>query len=104
MPDEAKTEEKSENVQLETSGYYYNDVWRPLSGVALQQFNDSTAVTQCLEDKVINMYGDSTARQWFEYLIAFVPGDVQLHLPFEPRGVAEIVTALQSLCDVSEQQ
>lgn len=44
--------------------------------MALRQFNDSSAVTQCLKDKVINMYGDSTARQWFEYLITFVPGEV----------------------------
>lgn len=40
----------------------------------MRQFNDSSAITQCLKNKVINMYGDSTVRQWFEHLIAFVPG------------------------------
>lgn len=81
--DKAGTESssvKDETIQLETSGYYYNDLWRPLSGITLRQFNDSSAITQCLRNKVINMYGDSTARQWFEYLIAFAPGKVHLHL------------------------
>ncbi|MEQ2166261.1 NXPE member 3 [Goodea atripinnis] len=30
---------------------------------------------KCLRNKVINMYGDSTVRQWFEYLITSVPGE-----------------------------
>uniref|UniRef100_A0A8C5BMX2 NXPE C-terminal domain-containing protein n=1 Tax=Gadus morhua TaxID=8049 RepID=A0A8C5BMX2_GADMO len=34
---------------------------------------DAKSITQCLTGKVINMYGDSTMRQWFEYLRAFVP-------------------------------
>ena len=41
----------------------------------MRQFSKSSAITQCLENKVINMYGDSTVRQWFEHLLAFVPGD-----------------------------
>lgn len=41
----------------------------------MRQFNQSSAIVQCLKNKVINMYGDSTVRQWFEYLIAFVPGE-----------------------------
>jgi len=57
------------------SGYFYEDSWRPLSGVTMRQFNESSAVTYCLKNKVINMYGDSTVRQWFEYLIALAPGE-----------------------------
>lgn len=97
LSDKAGTESssvKDETLQLETSGYYYNDLWRPLSGITLRQFNDSSAITQCLRNKVINMYGDSTARQWFEYLIAFAPGKVHLHLfflqPLEYNWIAEI--------------
>lgn len=41
----------------------------------MRQFNESSAVTYCLKNKVINMYGDSTVRQWFEYLIALAPGE-----------------------------
>ena len=64
-----------EPIKLAPSGYYYEDSWRPLGGVTMRQFNESSAIIQCLKDKVINMYGDSTVRQWFEYLIASVPGE-----------------------------
>ncbi|XP_058248222.1 NXPE family member 3-like [Hemibagrus wyckioides] len=56
-----------------TSGFYFHNVWRPLRGAALQQFNDSSAITQCLRGKIIYMLVDSTVRQWFEYLTASVP-------------------------------
>lgn len=65
---------KPEAVQLVTSGYYFHDSWRPLDGANMHQFNESSTIVQCLKNKVINMFGDSTVRQWFEYLIAFVPG------------------------------
>ncbi|XP_068429283.1 NXPE family member 3 isoform X2 [Clinocottus analis] len=72
-----------EPSKLATSGYFYEDSWRPLSGVAMRQFNESSAVTYCLKNKVIHMYGDSTVRQWFEYLVALVPGlkEFNLHSP-----------------------
>lgn len=62
------------------SGYYYEDLWRSLGGVPTRHFNDSAAITQCLRNKVINLYGDSTARQWFEHLITFVPGELHMIL------------------------
>lgn len=65
---------KQESVKVAPSGFYYEDVWRPLDGVKMRQFNESSAIMQCLKNKVINMYGDSTVRQWFEYLIAHAPG------------------------------
>ncbi|KAM8908092.1 NXPE family member 3-like [Spinachia spinachia] len=55
------------------SGYYYQGVWRALVGNTLSQF-ESSAITQCLKGKVIHMYGDSTIRQWFEFLNAALPG------------------------------
>ncbi|XP_068602416.1 NXPE family member 3 [Brachionichthys hirsutus] len=68
---------------LETSGFYYEESWRPLNSIAMQQFNDSSAITQCLANKLINMYGDSTVRQWFEYLVASAPElkEFNLHSP-----------------------
>jgi len=66
---------KPERNQLAPSGFYYKDSWRPLGGAAARQFNESSAVAECLRNKVINLYGDSTVRQWFEYLITFVPGE-----------------------------
>ncbi|KAM6961549.1 LOW QUALITY PROTEIN: NXPE family member 3-like [Tautogolabrus adspersus] len=52
------------------SGYYYQGVWRSLDGTKVYQFNNSSAISQCLKGKVVHLYGDSTIRQWFEYLSA----------------------------------
>ncbi|XP_054620000.1 NXPE family member 3-like [Dunckerocampus dactyliophorus] len=64
---------KPDAVNLMTSGYYYEDSWRPLGAVAMRQFS-SSAITQCLTNKEVHMYGDSTIRQWFEYLMNVLPG------------------------------
>ncbi|XP_041857241.1 NXPE family member 3 [Melanotaenia boesemani] len=81
--DEGSGSVKPEHIQPAPSGYYYKDSWRPLGGDALRQFNETSAVTECLRNKVIYMYGDSTVRQWFEYLIDFVPElkEFNLHSP-----------------------
>ncbi|KAM9446823.1 NXPE family member 3-like isoform 1-T1 [Clarias gariepinus] len=54
-------------------GYYYNNSWRPLNAMDMHHFKDSAAITRCLKGKIVHMLGDSTVRQWFEYLTAFVP-------------------------------
>uniref|UniRef100_A0A8C5AD52 NXPE C-terminal domain-containing protein n=1 Tax=Gadus morhua TaxID=8049 RepID=A0A8C5AD52_GADMO len=61
-------------VKYNPSGYYYKGSWRSFDGTPVRQF-DAKLITQCLTSKMINMYGDSTMRQWFEYLTAFVPGE-----------------------------
>ncbi|XP_030199807.1 LOW QUALITY PROTEIN: NXPE family member 3-like [Gadus morhua] len=73
---------KPEPVKYTPSGYYYRGSWRSFGGTT-SQFNDSSSITQCLTGKVIHMYGDSTVRQWFEYLNAFVPEikEFNLHSP-----------------------
>ncbi|KAM6979749.1 NXPE family member 3-like [Aplochiton taeniatus] len=50
------------------SGYYFQGEWRTLGGVTVRQFKDSSSITQCLQGKVVHMYGDSTVRQWYGYL------------------------------------
>ncbi|XP_026768676.3 NXPE family member 3 [Pangasianodon hypophthalmus] len=69
-----------------TAGYYFHDTWRSLNGAVIQQFNDSSAITHCLRGKIVYMLGDSTLRQWFEYLTAFVPDLKQLNL-YTPKRV-----------------
>ncbi|XP_074554902.1 NXPE family member 3-like [Halichoeres trimaculatus] len=59
--------------KLGTSGYYYQGLWRPLDGTRVQQFPNSSAISQCLKGKMLHMYGDSTLRQWFEYFTASLP-------------------------------
>ncbi|XP_015240869.1 PREDICTED: NXPE family member 3 [Cyprinodon variegatus] len=71
---------KTDTVQLAPSGYYFKDLWRPLGGATMRHFNDSAAIRQCLRNKVVNMYGDSTVRQWFEYLIASAPEIKEINL------------------------
>lgn len=55
------------------SGHYYKDQWKPRN-FKIRQFNDPDNITECLQRKVVYLFGDSTIRQWFEYLTAFVPG------------------------------
>uniref|UniRef100_A0A3Q4H0D7 Neurexophilin and PC-esterase domain family member 3 n=1 Tax=Neolamprologus brichardi TaxID=32507 RepID=A0A3Q4H0D7_NEOBR len=64
---------KIQNVESGTSGYYYEGVWRALYGTTVREFKTSSAITQCLKDKVVHLHGDSTIRQWFEYLTKAVP-------------------------------
>ncbi|XP_030576005.1 NXPE family member 3-like [Archocentrus centrarchus] len=68
-----ESEVSSSSVESGPSGYYYKGVWRALDGTTVHQFNTSSAMIQCLKGKVVHMYGDSTMRQWFEYLNASLP-------------------------------
>ncbi|XP_023192381.1 NXPE family member 3 isoform X2 [Xiphophorus maculatus] len=88
LPPEDDVEKESSSVKTDPvkpkpSGYYLKDSWRPLGGTVMRHFNESAAITQCLRNRVINMYGDSTVRQWFEYLITLVPEmkEINLHSP-----------------------
>uniref|UniRef100_A0A672J7B5 Neurexophilin and PC-esterase domain family, member 3 n=1 Tax=Salarias fasciatus TaxID=181472 RepID=A0A672J7B5_SALFA len=61
------------------SGFYYHGVWRSLGGAAVQQFTPEQ-MTRCLQGKKVLMYGDSTIRQWFEYLNQTLPAIRQFDL------------------------
>lgn len=69
-----ESEVPSSRVGSGPSGYYFQGVWRRLGVTPIHQFNSSSAITQCLKGKTVHMYGDSTMRQWFEYLDAALPG------------------------------
>ncbi|XP_062414357.1 NXPE family member 3-like [Pungitius pungitius] len=73
LPEDGQLKVKSSSVTSLPSGYYYQGVWRALGGPTVSQFNTS-AITQCLKGKAVHMYGDSTVRQWFEFLNAALPG------------------------------
>ncbi|XP_073402973.1 NXPE family member 3-like [Dendrobates tinctorius] len=67
------------------SGFYYKDIWT--SHVCYNQdFNTSIKVAQCLAEKMVYMFGDSTLRQWWEYLVKFVPTlkQIDLHVTHNP--------------------
>ncbi|XP_059390572.1 NXPE family member 3-like [Carassius carassius] len=63
------------------AGFYLKDVWKSFI-CNTQQFN-STQMGNCLKNKMIYLLGDSTTRQWFEYLERNVPGltRMDLHTP-----------------------
>ncbi|XP_072901359.1 NXPE family member 3-like isoform X1 [Hemitrygon akajei] len=58
---------------LSPAGFYYQDKWISKT-CRLQNFDTPANVINCLHGKVVYIFGDSTIRQWFEYLIHFVPG------------------------------
>ncbi|XP_008399528.1 NXPE family member 3-like isoform X2 [Poecilia reticulata] len=58
--------------KVRPSGYYYKGAWQALDGSRVHQFN-SSAISQCLKGKAVHIYGDSTVRQWYEYLTNSLP-------------------------------
>ncbi|XP_072233933.1 NXPE family member 3-like isoform X2 [Leuresthes tenuis] len=68
-----QSERKSNVTITGPSGYYYQGAWRALDGTIVHNFNTSKASSQCLKGKVVHLYGDSTIRQWFEYIVTALP-------------------------------
>ncbi|XP_066445749.1 NXPE family member 3-like [Eleutherodactylus coqui] len=67
------------------SGFYYQDVWNSLV-CSNQHFNNSKKIATCLSGKMVYMFGDSTLRGWFKYLVRVVPTlkQISLHVPLHP--------------------
>ncbi|XP_067897036.1 NXPE family member 3-like [Heterodontus francisci] len=55
------------------SGFYYEDQWMSTT-CNIRRFDTPARITFCLHRKKVYLFGDSTLRQWFEYLNEFVPG------------------------------
>ncbi|XP_067849189.1 NXPE family member 3-like [Heptranchias perlo] len=58
---------------LSPSGYYYKDQWMSMT-CNIRRFDTPARIINCLRRKTVDLFGDSTIRQWFEYLTQFVPG------------------------------
>ncbi|KAM3926690.1 NXPE family member 3-like isoform 2-T2 [Leptodactylus fuscus] len=69
---------------LQPSGFYYEDVWTSLVCRG-RHFPHPSDVLGCLKGKDIHMIGDSTLRQWFEYLERFIPSlkRIDLHVNYQ---------------------
>ncbi|KAM9401439.1 NXPE family member 3-like isoform 1-T1 [Salvelinus alpinus] len=72
-PEVESSHAKPAPVRTTPSGYYFQGSWQSLGDIVMRQFNDPTAITQCLKGKVVYMYGDSTVRQYYEFLTSFLP-------------------------------
>ncbi|XP_041528785.1 NXPE family member 3 [Microtus oregoni] len=75
------------------SGYFYKDQWRPRR-FKMRRFNDPDNITECLQRKMVYLFGDSTIRQWFEYLTMFVPDLVEFNLG-SPKNVGPFLAVDQ---------
>ncbi|XP_063785773.1 NXPE family member 3-like [Pseudophryne corroboree] len=66
------------------SGFYYGDNWRSLTCLG-RHFPQPSNALACLKGKEIHMFGDSTLRQWFEYLERFIPSlkRIDLHVNYQ---------------------
>ncbi|KAM5173167.1 NXPE family member 3-like [Mantella aurantiaca] len=67
------------------SGFYYKDVWKSLV-CANEPFDNHSKAAQCLAGKMVYMLGDSTLRQWWEYIVNFIPTlkEINLHVTHNP--------------------
>ncbi|KAL6475901.1 hypothetical protein MHYP_G00144000 [Metynnis hypsauchen] len=61
------------------AGFYLNDKWTSLM-CRTQSFAKANEIATCLKDKQVLMMGDSTLRQWYEYLLKTAPTLKQLNL------------------------
>ncbi|XP_071461539.1 NXPE family member 3-like [Marmota flaviventris] len=66
------------------SGFYHQDVWHSLS-CSGQSFPTVDSILGCLAGHIVHMMGDSTLRQWWEYLRDTVPSlkPVDLHSTYQ---------------------
>ncbi|XP_078265619.1 NXPE family member 3-like [Rhinoraja longicauda] len=64
---------------LSPSGFYYQDKWNSKT-CKIEHFDTPASFTNCLRGKYIHLFGDSTIRQWFEYMTSFVPGIKKFNL------------------------
>ncbi|XP_060689628.1 NXPE family member 3-like isoform X2 [Hemiscyllium ocellatum] len=55
------------------SGFYYKDRWMSTT-CNIYHFDTPAKMADCLRRKKVYLFGDSTMRQWFEYLTQSIPG------------------------------
>uniref|UniRef100_A0A8C6V6Q9 Neurexophilin and PC-esterase domain family, member 3 n=1 Tax=Neogobius melanostomus TaxID=47308 RepID=A0A8C6V6Q9_9GOBI len=63
---------ETKTITTEPSGYYYGNEWRPLGGPKVHQFNNASVIA-CLKGKQVHMFGDSTTRQFYEFITKKLP-------------------------------
>ncbi|XP_005413796.1 PREDICTED: NXPE family member 3-like [Chinchilla lanigera] len=66
------------------SGFYHGNVWRSL-GCSSRSFPTADSILGCLAGRIVHMMGDSTLRQWWEYLRDTAPSlkPVDLHALYQ---------------------
>ncbi|XP_037670795.1 NXPE family member 3-like [Choloepus didactylus] len=77
------------------SGFYHQGVWHSLS-CSGRSFPTADSVLGCLAGREVHMMGDSTLRQWWEYLRDTVPSlkPVDLHVTYQTGPLMAVDTSL----------
>ncbi|XP_073407763.1 NXPE family member 3-like isoform X2 [Dendrobates tinctorius] len=75
------------------SGFYYGGNWTSLV-CQEHHFPHPSDALACLKGKDIHMFGDSTLRQWFEYLEKFIPSlkRIDLHVNYQSGPLIAVET------------
>ncbi|CAK6444513.1 unnamed protein product [Pipistrellus nathusii] len=75
------------------SGFYHGHVWHSLS-CSSRSFPTADSVLGCLAGRVVHMIGDSTLRQWWEFLRDTVPSlkPVDLHATYQTGPLMAVET------------
>ncbi|XP_043936352.1 NXPE family member 4-like [Protopterus annectens] len=55
-----------------SNGFVFNGIWSPAQ-CQMQSFHSESTAVQCLKGKQIYLIGDSTIRQWWDYLVRLIP-------------------------------
>ncbi|XP_048201310.1 NXPE family member 3-like [Perognathus longimembris pacificus] len=76
------------------SGFYYQNKWHSLSCSA-RSFSSVDSILDCLAGHVVHMMGDSTLRQWWEYLQDTVPSlkPINLHSVYQVGPLMAVETS-----------
>ncbi|XP_047389618.1 NXPE family member 3-like isoform X2 [Sciurus carolinensis] len=76
------------------SGFYHQDVWHSLA-CSNRPFPTADSILRCLAGHIIHMMGDSTLRQWWEYLRDTVPSlkPVDLHATYQVGPLMAVETS-----------
>ncbi|XP_062946042.1 NXPE family member 3-like [Cynocephalus volans] len=79
---------------LKPSGFYHQDVWHSLS-CSGRSFPTVDSILGCLAGHIVHMMGDSTLRQWWEYLRDTVPSlkPVDLHVTYQTGPLMAVETS-----------
>ncbi|XP_062946046.1 NXPE family member 3-like [Cynocephalus volans] len=79
---------------LKPSGFYHQDVWHSLS-CSGRSFPTVNSILGCLAGHIVHMMGDSTLRQWWEYLRDTVPSlkPVDLHVTYQTGPLMAVETS-----------
>ncbi|KFO36847.1 Protein FAM55C [Fukomys damarensis] len=76
------------------SGFYHLNVWHSLA-CSSRSFPTANSILGCLASRIVHMMGDSTLRQWWEYLRDTVPSlkPVDLHGTYQVGPLMAVDTA-----------